>query len=440
VRRWSPEDHPLLDAFRSRDFRWFWTGLTVSNIGSWMQVFALGILVVQIADRDGKPELAPLYLGLMGLARALPGIPCTLIAGAVADRVDRRRILFITQTTMAFTALTLSVLAYLGLANLAAVLVAATIQAAAFSFDNPARQSIVPRIVPMPFYPSAIGLQSAAFNGASIIGPLVAGLLFVPIGVGGLLLVNALSFLAILGALFVIPRIPPAAQPSHGLLRSVLEGGRYVRANPVLLWIITIAGTGFVWAGPAGALLPALAGESMWNGISWLSLLLSAFGAGALSAAIFVMNVARVRSLGTIFIAAAITNGVFLILFAITSAPLVALAFAYVTGLGGTLMAGMGNNMLQATTDDTYRGRVMSLWGLLFIGLMPVGQLALGALGSLFGIHAALMFGGVITLAAGVYAAVRLPMLREWRMPSRRVVPAVPPVTIPATGVSTSYK
>ena len=405
-----------------------------------MQVFALGILVVQIADRDGKPELAPLYLGLMGLARALPGIPCTLIAGAVADRIDRRRILFVTQSTMAITALVLAVLAYLGLASLAAVLAAATIQSAAFAFDNPARQSIVPRIVPMPFYPSAIGLQSAAFNGASIVGPLIAGILFIPIGIGGLLLVNALSFIAILGALFVIPRIPPAVRPTHGLMRSVLEGGRYVRANPVLLWIITIAGTGFMWAGPAGALLPALAGESLFNGVSWLSLLLAAFGAGSFSAAFFVMNVGKIRSLGTIFVAAAMLNGVFLILFALTLQPPVALAFAYVTGLGGTLMAGMGNNMLQATTDDAFRGRVMSLWGLLFIGLMPVGQLALGVLGSLFGIHAALMFGGVITFAAGAYATVRLPLLREWRQPTRRVTPALPVVTIPTPGVSTSYK
>jgi MFS family permease len=385
-----------------------------------MQVFALGILVVQIADRDGHPELAPFYLGLMGLARAVPGIPCTLIAGAVADRVDRRKILFITQTTMCLTALALALLAYLGLANLAAVLIAATIQSAAFAFDNPARQSIVPRIVPMPFYPSAIGLQSAAFNGASIIGPLFAGLLFIPIGVAGLLLVNAISFAAILGALFVLPRIPPAARPSHGLLRSVLEGARYVRANPVLVWIITISGTVFVVAGPAGALLPALAGESMFNGISWLSLLLSAFGAGAFTAAFAVMNVGRIRSLGTIFVIAAMLNGVFLFLFAVTMQPLVALAFAYVAGLGGTLMAGMGNNMLQSTVDDAYRGRVMSLWGLLFIGLMPVGQLALGALGTLFDIHSALAFGGVIAFSAGLYAAVRLPMLREWRSPAHR--------------------
>ena len=385
-----------------------------------MQVFALGILVVQIAARDGVPELAPFYLGLMGLARAVPGIPCTLIAGAVADRVDRRRILFISQTTMALTALVLAVLAYLGLANLVAVLVAATIQSAAFAFDNPARQSIVPRIVPMHFYPSAIGLQSAAFNGASIIGPLFAGLLFIPIGVAGLLLVNAVSFAAILGALFVLPRIPPAARPSHGLFRSVLEGARYVRANPVLVWIITISGTVFVVAGPAGALLPALAGESLFNGISWLSLLLSAFGAGAFTAAFAVMNVGRIRSLGTIFVIAAMLNGVFLFLFAVTLQPLAALAFAYVAGLGGTLMAGMGNNMLQSTVDDAYRGRVMSLWGLLFIGLMPLGQLVLGALGTLFDIHSALAFGGVIAFSAGLYAAVRLPTLREWRSPAHR--------------------
>jgi MFS family permease len=385
-----------------------------------MQVFALGILVVQIAERDGHPELAPLYLGLMGLARALPGIPCTVIAGAVADRHDRRRILFITQTTMAITALALAALAFLGMANLAVVLVAATIQAAAFAFDNPARQSIVPRIVPMAFFPSAIGLQSAAFNGAAIIGPLLAGLLFVPIGIGGLLLVNALSFAAVLGALFVMPRVAPAARPAHGILHSIAEGARYVKADPVLTWIIVISGSIFAVAGPATALLPALTGDSLVNGMSWLSLLLTAFGAGSFTGALFVMNVGRIRSLGTIFVVAAMLNGLFLFLFALSAQPLMAIACAYVTGLGGTLMAGMGNNMLQATTDDAYRGRVMSVWAVMFIGIMPVGQLALGALGTLLGIHAALAIGGAIAFGIGVYAAVRLPMLREWRSPAHR--------------------
>ena len=392
-----------------------------------MQVFALGLLVVQIAARDGVPELAPLYLGLTGLARAVPGLAFTLIAGAVADRRDRRRILFVTQSTMAAVAGLLALATYVGLASLWLVLVAAAIQSAAFAFDNPARQSLVPRVVPPPLLPSAIGLQSAAFQGASIIGPLLAGLLYLPIGLPGLLTVNALSFVAILGALAIMPAVPPVGRASQSLLASVAEGARYVRANGVLVWILVISGTVFVVAGPTSALLPAVAGESLWNGMSWLSLLLTAMGVGAFCGALVVMNVGRLRSLGTVFVAAAAINGLALFFFALSAQPLVALAFAFLTGMSGTLMAGMGNNMLQAITDDAYRGRVMSVWGLLFIGLMPVGQLALGALGSWLGIYAALAIGGLIALGAGLYAAIRLPALREWRAPRHRASLIVAP-------------
>ena len=388
-----------------------------------MQVFALGILVVQIAIRDGAPELAPFYLGLTGLARAVPGLAFTLVAGAMADRVDRRKLLLVTQSTMALNAVALALAAYLGVANLAIVLVASAVQSAAFAFDNPSRQSMVPRIVPMAFLPSAIGLQSAAFNAASIIGPLAAGVLYAPIGVPGLLAVNALSFIAILGALKVMPAMPPAGTASHSIFGSVVQGARYVRANPVLVWILVVSGTVFVAAGPTSALLPALAGETLFAGMSWLALLLGAMGFGAFSGAVVVMNVGRIRSLGTVFVAAATLNGLMLVAFALSVDPYVALVFAYLTGLTGTLMAGMGNNMLQATTDDAYRGRVMSVWAILFIGLMPIGQLALGALGSLLGIHAALAIGGTVAFASGLYVMLRVPAIREWRSTTRtRVV------------------
>ena len=429
--RLCSQEVPLLDALRIRNFRLLWAGLLVSNIGGWMQIFALGLLVVQIAERDRVPELAPLYLGLMGLARAVPGIPCTLLAGAVADRVDRRRIVLITQTTMAVTAAVLALLVFLGLDTLPAVLVAATIQSAAFSFDNPARQSMVPRIVPMSVYPSAIGLQSAAFNGASIIGPLLAGVLYVPIGIAGLLAANAISFVAIIVAMLALPSIPSAHSDSRGLLHSVVDGGRYVRSDRTLLWVLVIAGTGFVAAGPASALLPALAGAALWNGVSWLSLLLTAMGAGAFLAAFVTMNTGKFRGLGRVFVAAAIANGVALVLFAVSQQPIAALAFAFFTGLGGTLLAGMGNNMLQATADDAFRGRVMSLWGLLFIGLMPVGQLSLGALGSWLGVRESLVIGGAITVAAGSYALLRVPGLRDWRSSrARRGAAAAPTVPV----------
>ena len=402
-----------------------------------MQIFALGILVVQIADREGHPELAPFYLGLMGLARAVPGIALTLLAGAVADRTDRRRLVMITQSIMALNATALAVITFAGGANIPVVLIGSAIQSAAFSFDNPARQSMVPRLVPMRMYPSAIGMQSAVFNGASIIGPLLAGLLFIPIGIAGLLAVNAISFAAIIVALALMRPLPPAAARTMSLLESVLEGARYVRKNPTLVWVLVVAGTLFSTVGPVGQLLPAVAGESLYNGVSWLSLLLTALGLGAFTAALFVMNVGRFRRLGRLFIAGALVNGMSLVAFALTSEPIMSLAIAYVMGLSGTLLAGMGNNILQATTSDAYRGRVMSLWGLLFIGIMPVGQLALGVLGSLLGIHTSLFVGGAIGLSAAVYAALRVPTVVNWRASSRPHLEAGEPVLSPSAGVTT---
>jgi len=402
-----------------------------------MQIFALGILVVQIADREGAPELAPFYLGLAGLARAVPGLLLTLLAGAVADRVDRRRLLLITQSTMALNAAALAVLTFSGNANIPIVLVGSAIQSAAFAFDNPARQSMVPRLVPLPMLPSAIGMQSAVFNGASIIGPLLAGLLFLPIGIPGLLAVNAISFAAIIGALVLMKPLPPLGSRGASLLASVAEGARYVRRNPTLVWILAVSGTVFSTVGPMGQLLPAVAGESLYHGMSWLSLLLTALGLGAFTGALFVMNVGRFRRLGRLFVAGAIVKGAGLVAFALTSEPVVSLVVAYVTGLSGTLMAGMGNNILQATTADHYRGRVMSLWGLLFIGIMPVGQLALGVLGSLLGIHTSLFVGGAVALAAGVYAWRRVPAVVNWRAPSRPHLEEGEPVLSPTAGVTT---
>jgi MFS family permease len=432
-----PQEVALLDALRSRDFRLLIAGLTVSNIGGWMQIFALGILVVQIADREGTPELAPFYLGLAGLARAVPGLLLTLLAGAVADRVDRRRLLLITQSTMALNAAALAVVTFSGAANIPIVLVGSAIQSAAFAFDNPARQSMVPRLVPLPMLPSAIGMQSAVFNGASIIGPLLAGLLFLPIGIPGLLAVNAISFGAIIGALLLMKPLAPLGSRGASLLASVAEGARYVRKNPTLVWILAVSGTVFSTVGPMGQLLPAVAGESLYHGMSWLSLLLTALGLGAFTGALFVMNVGRFRRLGRLFVAGAIVNGAGLVAFALTSEPIVSLVVAYVTGLSGTLMAGMGNNILQATTTDHYRGRVMSLWGLLFIGIMPVGQLTLGVLGSLLGIHTSLFVGGAVALAAGVYAWMRVPAVVSWRAPSRPHLEEGEPVLSPTAGVTT---
>jgi len=178
-------------ALEHRDFRLFWVGLVVSNIGTWMQQFGLGWLVVQLAIKDGVPQLAPFYLGLVGLSRALPGLAFGLFGGVVADRADRRRLLLLTQSSAAVAAAVLAVLAITNQINIVEIVLISALNSIIFSFDAPTRQAMVPRLVSDRQLMSAIGLNSAAFNGATLVGPLVGGVLIIPFGVGGLMLINA---------------------------------------------------------------------------------------------------------------------------------------------------------------------------------------------------------------------------------------------------------
>src|SRR5881409_526827 len=204
----EPGRTSALAALEYRDFRLFWIGLVVSNIGTWMQQFGLGWLVVQLAIKDGVPHLAPFYLGLVGLSRAVPGLAFGLFGGAVADRADRRRLLLVTQTSAAVVA---------------AILAALTIS------EHINIVEIVLRLVSDRELMSAIGLNSAAFNGATLVGPLLGGVLIIPFGVGGLMLLNAVSYLAIVVALFLMRPQPVDASVRRPLLESIREGLSFIR-------------------------------------------------------------------------------------------------------------------------------------------------------------------------------------------------------------------
>src|SRR5256885_11557880 len=168
-----------------------------------MQQFGLGWLVVKLATKDAAPQLAPLYLGLVGLSRAWPGLAFGLCGGVVADRPDRRRLLLLTQSSAAVSAAVLAFLAITNQINIVEIVLISPLNSIIFSFDAPTRQAMVPRLVSDRQLMSAIGLNSAAFNGATLVGPLVGGVLIIPFGVGGLLLINAISYLAIVIALLL---------------------------------------------------------------------------------------------------------------------------------------------------------------------------------------------------------------------------------------------
>src|SRR5256712_1186910 len=399
-------------ALAYRDFRLFWIGLGVSNIGTWMQQFGLGWLVVQLAIRDGAPQLAPLYLGLVGLARAVPGLAFGLFGGVGADRADRRRLLTVTQTSAGILAALLGVLTISGQINIVEVLLISAMNSLIFSFDAPTRQAMVPRLVSDRELMSAIGLSSAAFNGATLVGPLIGGVLIIPFGVGGLMLINAFPSLAIVGAL-VLGR-PQPVEPAQRLplLASIREGLSFIRGDPVLRWVVTLSIATALFTRPYIQLLPAEA-QLLGVGAVELSWLLAASGAGALCGALVTASLGGWKHRGALLVGAAFAHGTLLIFFGLQHTVIGALVFVGLTSLAVMVYLGMANTLMQTRTPDALRGRVMSVQTMVFIGFMPLGQMVLGSVGTLVGINNAFLVGGVlVTLLAG-YAALRVSALRD---------------------------
>lgn len=407
-------------ALEHRDFRLFWIGLLVSNIGTWMQQFGLGWLVVQLAIRDGYPQLAPFYLGLTGLARALPGLVFGLFGGVVADRADRRRLLLVTQSSAAISAAILGALVISDRINIVEIVLISALNSIIFSFDAPTRQAMVPRLVSERELMSAIGLNSAAFNGATLVGPLLGGLLIIPFGVGGLMILNAISYLAIVVAL-VLMRPQPVIDygPRLSLLDSIREGLTFIRGDPVLRWVVALSIATALLTRPYIQLLPAEA-QMLGVGALELSWLLAASGSGALVGALLTASLGGWRRRGALLTGAAFAHGTLLMFFGLQHTVVGAMAFVGLTSLAVMMFMGMANTLMQTRAPDALRGRVMSVQTMVFIGFMPLGQMLLGSVGTIVGINNAFLIGGLCVTGIAGYAVLRVNALREAVSASRR--------------------
>jgi MFS family permease len=410
-------------ALEFRDFRLFWIGLLVSNSGTWMQQFGLGWLVVQLAIRDGVPQLGPLYLGLVGLARALPGLSFGLFGGVVADRADRRRLLMLTQTSAAIVAAVLAFLTITERINIVEVVLLSAMNSIIFSFDAPSRQAMVPRLVPESQLMSAIGLNSAAFNGSTLVGPLIGGVLIIPFGVGGLMLINAISYIAIVIALwFMSPQPAREVANRPAMLDSIREGLAYIRHDPMLRWVVLLSIATALFTRPYIQLLPAEA-QLLGVGAVQLSWLLAASGLGALCGALSTASLGAWRYRGAVLVGGALGHGVLITLFGLQRTVIGAMVFVALTSFAVMLFMGMANTLMQTRTPDHLRGRAMSVHTMVFMGFMPLGQMLLGSLGTFVGIDHAFVAGGLIVVALATYVALRVPAMREAVATSRpRVV------------------
>lgn len=225
----------IYTALRYRDFRLLWIGLLVSNLGTWMQFTALGFFVARMA---GTAHGASLDLGILGASRAVPVLLLSPLAGVVADRLPRRRVLLVTNTTMALVALLLALLASSHRLALTGLILLSALNSAANAFDAPTRQSWVPLLVDRKYIGNAVGLNSVAFNAPAVIGPAFAGLLIVWIGVAGAFYFNAGATLAVVAAVILMRPSPPSVATRDSVLHSMHQGLAFIVAHPALRWIM----------------------------------------------------------------------------------------------------------------------------------------------------------------------------------------------------------
>ena len=378
-----------------------------------MQAFGLGWLVVQLAVRDGTPERAPLYLGFVGVARAVPGLTLGLFGGVVADRRDRRALLLATQASFAAIATALAVATLSGVVTLALVLALSALIAATSSFYHPTRQALQPRLVGERNLMSAFGLNALALNLGTLFGPLVGGVLIGPLTVGGVLLGSAILY-ALAALLYLTMAPQPAATEARRarVIAALVEGLRYVRDEPMVRWLMLLFAATTLFARPYADLLPAVA-RSIGADASGLAQMAACVGAGSLCAGFITASTGMIRRKGVAVIGAVIATGVTLVFFAAQTTLLASLALIVLLSFFLMTASGIVGALVQFETPDHLRGRVVGVQNLLIDGGLPVGTLVLGSLGTAFGVGAALAAGGALLATTGLAAATLVPALRR---------------------------
>jgi predicted MFS family arabinose efflux permease len=384
----------FLSGFAYRNFRLLWTGAFLSSIGTWTQDVALAWLIhVRFVD--------PFYLGLRAFASDAPLITFMLVGGAVADRVDRRRILLTSQILQMLFAATLGILYALGRLGIAPILLIAFLTGLAQSQSAPTYQAVLTSLVPPQQIPNAVALNSLQFNLSRAIGPMIAGLILARWGTGPCFAVNAVSFLAVIVALWRIELPPPATAKKETLGESLRAGLRHVWESPVLSVLTALGLTGSLFAFPLLTYLPVIAGDVLKTGAQGYSLLLSSFGAGAIGGAIATAQRGHVPGRGRLMLATLVLYGVTALAAVLCGRQALAMALLFVAAWSLVTAFSTLNSLVQENAPDALRGRVLSIYGLAFRGGMPLGSLIAGALVRGLGAPAVLgSFSGVLAIVS----------------------------------------
>lgn len=378
-------------SLRHRNFRLFWTGQMVSLIGTWMQSVAQGWLVLTLTN-------SAFLLGLVGAIGSLPVLFLALPGGVAADRFDKRRLLMATQSTAMALALALAALTYFNIVKIWQVVALAAISGSVFAFDAPSRQAFTIELVGKDDLLNAIALNSAIFNAARILGPALAGVLIGFIGMAGCFLINGISFLAVIAGLWQIKRERPEPRAGVSAWREMREGLDYAWNQPVIRSLVTVVAVFSVFGMPYALLMPIFARDVLGVGARGLGFLMTANGVGALSGALGLAVMGKSRGRGRLVLAAGVTFSLALAAFSFSRSYALSLTLLPFVGWAMVSLTATINTLLQTTVPDGLRGRVMSMFTFVFMGMMPFGSLLAGTTAQRFTAPLAIRGGAAVCL------------------------------------------
>lgn len=406
-----------LIALNSRNFRLFWFGQLVSLIGTWMQTTGQDWLVLQITH-------SAWLLGVVGALQFLPILLFSLFSGVIADRVPKKKLLVCTQISSMTLAAILCILVFTGTVQIWQIFILASLLGITNSLDMPVRQSFVVEMVGKDTLPNAIALNATSFNLARIIGPSIAGILISLFGEAPLFLINTISFIPVLYSFYLMHSSELFNQPSkqtqqQGTFKSLNEGLSYIVRVPVVFMLIALVGVVSLFGINFNVVLPLFADTVLKVGSQGYGFISSAFGLGALLSAVWIAWSNKAATMNQLLIGAllfAVTEA----LFAISHVYILSLIFIAVVGFNQISFTARANSMLQAVTPNHLRGRIMSVYTIVFAGTTPIGNLFIGAFASAFGASIALIAGAAPCIVAAIVAwCVRKPVEKSMKEKSQ---------------------
>lgn len=395
-------------ALRHRNYRLFFTGQSISLVGTWLTKVATSWLVYRLT---GSAWL----LGVVAFAGQIPTFVLAPLAGVLVDRWNRRRVLLTTQTLSMLQSALLATLTLGGCIRVWEVVALNVLQGLIDAFDMPVRQAMVVRMVDdRADLPNAIALNSSMVNSARLLGPAVAGVLIAAVGEGWCFAIDAVSYAAvILSILLMRLAAQPQPQKTTGVFDEMAEGFRYAtRSAPIRALLLLLAVSGLAGR-PFAVLLPVIAREVMHGGAGTLGLLQATAGVGALAGALYLASRASVLGLGRLIVTSAALFGLGLVAFSRAHALWLAMPLLLLAGTGMMVQTAASNTIIQTIVDEDKRGRVMSLLAMSLFGTVPLGSLIAGALATHIGAQNTILLGGAICVVASGFFLRALPEVRR---------------------------